>query len=109
MIRVLYRFKVAIDHEDAFVESWSKATEEFREEVPGAFGSQLFRSRKNSGEFVTLARWSSWEDWEAFRRGVSPARDAVTRMASVSELVSTETFDEVLDLLSQDAMMERRR
>lgn len=107
MIRVLYRFKVAINHEDAFVESWSRATEEFREEVPGAFGSQLFRSRENSGEFVSLARWSSWEEWEAFRRGVSPARDAVTRMASVSELVSTETLEEVKDLLSQDAVVQR--
>lgn len=107
MIRVLYRFKVTNNHADAFVESWSKSTEEFREEVQGAFGSQLFRSRENPGEFVALARWSSWEEWEAFRHSASPARDAVTKMLSVSELVSTETFEEVKDQLSQVAVAQR--
>jgi heme-degrading monooxygenase HmoA len=99
MIRVLYRFKVAEGQEEEFVKSWSEATEEFRREVPGALGSQLLRARDGSREFVALARWASWEQWEAFRRSASPARGAVLKMLSVSELVSTETFDVVKDLL----------
>ncbi len=73
----------------------------FREQVEGAHGSQLFRSREDHQEYRSLARWESWEDWQAFRKGLSPARLAVDEMASVSEIVSTEVFDEVEDLLAR--------
>lgn len=100
MIRVLYRFRVTEGEEEAFVRAWTEATQIFQKEVKGARGSQLFRSRDTYGEFMTLARWDSWEDWHAFRQSPSPARLAAEAMARISELVSTEVFEEVKDLLA---------
>lgn len=100
MIRAVYRWHVKAGEEDTFVKAWEQGTQAIRERIQGAQGSLLLHSYSESSEFVAIARWQSFEDWQAFSRDQTPDPEALQRMTAVSTLVSTEVFEEVQDLLT---------
>jgi hypothetical protein len=61
----------------------------------------LMRSRRDPFEFMALACWTSFEDWQAFAETVDipPDSEAFRAMAAVSEHLSTEILEEITDLL----------
>jgi heme-degrading monooxygenase HmoA len=99
MIRAIYRWRVKPGEEGRFVKAWSQGTDAIRERVKGARGSLLLRDRREPSESVAIARWDSFEDWQAFSSDQTPAPEAFHLLSSVSTLLSTEVFDEVHDLL----------
>src|SRR5215510_8352227 len=105
MLRVIYRWRVKAGEEDIFIRAWTQGTAAIRAQVTGAGGSLLMRSRRDPSEFMALACWTSYEDWQAFAEhvGTPPAPEAFRAMAAVSEHLSTELLEEVLDLLDCQA------
>src|SRR5262245_51164292 len=101
MLRVIYRWRVKAGEEDVFIRAWTQGTVAIRTLVKGAGGSLLMRSRCDPSEFMALACWTSYEDWQAFAAHTSapPAPEAFQAMAAVSEHLSTELLEEVADLL----------
>ena len=98
MIRVMYRWTVTPGQEHVFAQAWTQGTKIIRSTVKGARGSLLLQSRKNPCEFVAIARWSSVEDWRAFRRGGPPNLASFRTAAAVSQLQAIEPLREVRDL-----------
>ena len=98
MIRVMYRWKVNPGQEDVFAKAWTQGTKVIRATVKGARGSLLLQSRKNPCEFVAIARWTSVDDWRAFRRGEPPNLESFRIAAAVSQLQAVEPLSEVRDL-----------
>jgi heme-degrading monooxygenase HmoA len=98
MIRVMYRWKVHPGQEDVFAKAWTQGTKAIRATVKGARGSLLLQSRKDPCEFVAIARWSSVDDWRAFRRGEPPNLESFRAAAAVSQLQAVEPLSEVRDL-----------
>lgn len=102
MIRAIYRWQVQPGTEEAFVQAWMRGTQAIRAKVKGAQGSRLLRNRREPSQFVAVARWDSFEAWQAFSSDQAPDPEAFARMSAVSTLVSTEVFDEVQDLVFED-------
>jgi heme-degrading monooxygenase HmoA len=99
MIRVFYRWKVKQHGVDSFVKAWSQATREIRANVKGARGSILLRDHDDPSKFLAIARWNSFEEWQAFRQVRPPDRAAAQAMLAAGELLSAEPLDEVGDRL----------
>jgi heme-degrading monooxygenase HmoA len=95
MMRVVYRWKVRPGQESSFRATWEKATTEIRQKTRGARGSILLHSRHEPSQFVTIARWDSFEDWQAFWQGAPPPD--MQPMHALAELLSAEAFDEIQD------------
>jgi heme-degrading monooxygenase HmoA len=104
MIRVVYRFKVRAAQEEPFINAWARVTGKITETAKGAYGSQLFQSHDDRSEFIAVARWESIEDWRAFQKGERPDPEGGRKMRAAAELISTEVFDEVEDLLKYQAV-----
>jgi heme-degrading monooxygenase HmoA len=94
----MYRWTVNPGQEEVFAKAWAHGTKVIRATVKGARGSLLLQSRKNPCEFVAIARWTSVEDWRAFRRAEKPALDSFRAAAAVSRLQAVEPLREVRDL-----------
>ena len=103
MIRVIYRWEVQPGAEEAFVEAWTQGTEVIRGRVKGAYGSVLLRNRKKPSEFIAIARWESFADWQAFSDAKPPAPQAFQCVEEISTFVSTEVCDEIYDLAFEDS------
>ena len=95
MIRVIYHWRVRPGEEATFRGAWERATTNIRANTRGARGSFLLQSRQSPVEYVTVARWDSFEDWEAFWQGARPTE--MQSMHNLAELLSTQVFDEVQD------------
>jgi heme-degrading monooxygenase HmoA len=95
MIRVIYCWRVRPGEEASFRCAWERATTNIRANTHGARGSFLLQSRQGPAEYVTIARWDSFEDWEAFWQGARSAD--MQSMHILAELLSTQVFDEICD------------
>ena len=95
MIRVIYCWRVRPGEEASFRSAWERATTNIRANNRGARGSFLLQSRQSPVEYVTIARWDSFEEWRAFWQGARPAE--MQAMHSLAELLSTQVFDEIQD------------
>lgn len=98
-MRAVYRWRVTAGQEDAFAAAWASATRTIAASVKGARGSMLLRSRRDPSEFIATARWDSFGDWQAFMNGEPADPEAFRLMSSTGQMLSSETFDEVEDLL----------
>lgn len=95
MIRVIYRWKVEAGKEEQFRAAWKKATTTIRDQNPAARGSFFLQNHQDPTELLTVARWDSFEDWQAFWKGSPPAD--MQPMRQLAELVSSESFEEIED------------
>jgi heme-degrading monooxygenase HmoA len=107
MIRVFYRWKVKAAEEERFVKAWAQTTKTIRARVKGARGSLLLRNRANRSEFLALARWDSFDDWQAFQRGGSPDAESSQAMRAAGDLLSAEVFGEIHDYLDYSSWKTR--
>lgn len=103
MIRAIYRWEVQPGAEDAFVAAWTQGTEVIRGRVKGAHGSVLLRNRNKPSEFIAIARWESFADWQAFSDAKPPAPQAFQCVEEISTFVSAEVCDELYDLAFEDS------
>ena len=90
---MLYRWRVAPEHEAAFVARWREATVALRD-AHGALGSCL--SRDENGDFVAFARWPS----EAARDAAAAARAAAPPWDGIVHFEATKLWVEE-DLLTR--------
>ena len=95
VVRVIYRWRVQEGGEGSFRAAWEKATSGIRESTDGARGSVLLQSREDSAVFVTIARWDTIEQWQAFWN--NPSRTEMQEMHALAERLSAEAFDEIGD------------
>ena len=83
------------DGEEGFRAAWEKATTRIRESAEGARGSVLLQNHQDSTEFVTIARWDTIEQWQAFWN--DPSRTEMQDMHALAERLSADAFDELGD------------
>ena len=67
MILVCNRFKVTPGREDDFVEAF-KGREGLIDGMPGFLGLDVLRPLGDEGVFISMARWRSQADFEAWTR-----------------------------------------
>jgi Antibiotic biosynthesis monooxygenase len=63
MIRVMYRWTVAPEDHEHFVEVWREGTRRIQANCAGALGSLLIHRRREPNVFIGFARWESREAW----------------------------------------------
>ncbi|MEM8534691.1 MAG: antibiotic biosynthesis monooxygenase [Chloroflexota bacterium] len=95
MIRIIYKWRVQEADETKFRAAWAKATTAIREITHGARGSFLLHSHENPTEFVTVARWDTLENWQAFWK--DSTRMEMQTMHSLAERISVEVYEELED------------
>ncbi len=52
---------------------------------------------------MAIVCWESFEDWQAFRQGERIDPEGIEAMHAVGELLSMEVWDEVENLLKEEA------
>jgi heme-degrading monooxygenase HmoA len=95
VVRVIYRWRVPAENEEAFRSAWSRATQGIRESVAGARGSLLLRCASEPSELLTIARWDSVAHWRVFWGAETPAEMAF--MHELGERLSVELYEEIED------------
>lgn len=98
MIQVIYRWRVKVGHEDAFIRAWTQGTRAIRANFKGSYGSVLLQSRRHPDEFLGIATWESLEDCAAFWRSEHPDPEAYRVVSETGTFVSREVCDEIQDL-----------
>lgn len=63
--------------------------------MPGALGSFMVRSASDPEKVLTIAKWQSKSQWEAFFKKADP--EQMQTMRTLAERVSVEAFDEIAD------------
>jgi len=95
MFIVVYEWHVPHESMKEFHAAWRSATESIHGSVDGALGSFMLRSHDVSEKTVTVAKWRTRKDWEAFWAGGNPQQ--MQEMRRFGERVSVESFDLVED------------
>ena len=96
MIRVIYQWQVPPENLSAFQQAWKQTTTSIHETVSGARGSFLLQDHADPGKILTIARWDSREDWQAFYEAENPPQ--MLRMRELGERVSVTSYDEFEDV-----------
>jgi len=99
VIHAVYRWRVEPGKEHQFTQAWVEGTRAIRAQVKGAGGSLLLRQRDDPTTFMAVAKWQSFEDWQAFSGDDSPAPEAFGQVADISTLIAIEVFEEIRDLV----------
>ncbi len=95
MIRVIYEWQVKAEDISAFHEAWTQTTTRVHQSVKGARGSFLVQEVGNSGKILTIARWDSLEDWQAFWKSENPQE--MLKMRDLGTRISVTAYDEFAD------------
>lgn len=95
VFRVIYRWEVEPQNFDKFVDVWRTTTNRIHASVPGALGSFMLRGHEKTTEVLTIAKWASFEDWEAFWGNANPAE--MEDMRALGTRISVESYSEVED------------
>jgi len=95
MIRVFYEWSVKPEHIDAFRAAWQDTTCRIHDSVEGARGSFLLEDVERPGRILTIARWDSLAQWQAFWQGADPA--AMSPMRRLGTRLSVKAFEEFAD------------
>ncbi|SBS28448.1 Antibiotic biosynthesis monooxygenase [Marinomonas aquimarina] len=99
MIRVIYEWQVKRENLQEFSEAWEQTTVLVREMYQGAFGSTLLQDGLKVDHLLTIARWSSEEDWRNFWSSDNPPE--VTKMSKLGNLVSIKIYEELGNHISK--------
>jgi heme-degrading monooxygenase HmoA len=88
MIAILYKWRIKLEKEQQFIESWSEVTK-FLLENRGSLGSRLHRG--NDGFFHGYAQWKSDEERQNAFKNSSEISDSINKMRDSID----ESFDEI--------------
>jgi heme-degrading monooxygenase HmoA len=95
---VIYRWKLKVGSEPAFILAWAAATRATREKR-GGLGSRLHQAE--DGTWVAYAQWPTREDWERSRMTTPADPEATEKMKeAIEESLSPILLEPVEDLLS---------
>ncbi len=101
MFTVIYRWRVKVDMEPAFIRAWHNRTEKIYA-MRGSYGSRLHR--EPDGTFCAIALWPSREAWEATEPPLpDDEADEATFRDAVAEWLPTLTMEGVDDLWRRPA------
>lgn len=95
MARIVYRWRVAHEHFEAFRENWRAATNHIHDTVAGARGSFMMRSAEDEEVVITVAKWDSLASWRAFWGDQDP--EQMQAMRALGERLSVEAFEDIED------------
>ena len=96
MLRVVYEWRVEEANIPAFRAAWKRATTRIHESVAGARGSFLVQKHGDPGSILTIARWDSYEEWQAFWRSADPA--PMREMRALGERITVTPYEEFDDV-----------
>lgn len=106
MIAVIYRWRVAPEHEEDFKRRWHEITEDVMKHYGGG-GSRLHKTE--DGDWVAYARWSRKEDRDKAFEQVSKKREGRTPQGEgKAELIEEVWMEIVDDLLIPEADLPDR-
>lgn len=63
--------------------------------VKGARGSLLLQTAGAPGRILTIARWSSYQDWKAFWKNANP--QGIEDIRQLGERINVTAYDEFAD------------
>ncbi|GAB2646278.1 antibiotic biosynthesis monooxygenase family protein [Vibrio panuliri] len=95
MFRVIYEWRVSLERKDEFQKIWSSVTDDIHQSVEGALGSFMLQSSDVPEKVLTVAKWRSKTDWQAFWGNSNPEK--MQQMREIAERVAVETYDEIED------------
>ncbi len=95
MVRVIYEWQVNAENISAFREAWKQTTTMIHKSVRGARGSFLVQEVDKPGKILTIARWDSLADWQAFWESENPRE--MSRMRELGRRISVTAYDEFAD------------
>jgi len=95
MIRIIYSWQVETKNLEKFKEVWKLTTNKIHENVVGAKGSFMITEHKNPNKILTIARWDTLKDWEAFWGAKNPKE--MSGMHELGKRISVEIYDEFDD------------
>jgi heme-degrading monooxygenase HmoA len=95
MIRVVYTWRVSEVNAAQFRAIWARTTNAIHNATPGARGSMLLQSQQDPTTFVTIARWDTFEAWQAFWEGT--AHTDMQEMHALAERIAAEAYEEIED------------
>lgn len=90
MIRIVYRWNVPPENQEAFIAAWNKTTVAIRETINGAKGSELLVGQDDSNLILTIANWDELEQWRDFMK--SEHKKTMSAMHSLGKFLSNEPF-----------------
>lgn len=99
MIRVIYEWHVRRENLQEFCEAWEQTTVLVREMYQGAFGSTLLQDETKVDHLLTIARWSSNDDWRNFWTSENPPE--ILKMRQLGDLVSVKAYEELGNHISK--------
>ncbi len=82
MYTILWEFRVPPDRRDAYETAYGPDgpwAQLFRRAAAGFLGVELLRCTEQAGRYVTIDRWRSRADFEAFKRDFGTAYAALDR------------------------------
>ena len=93
----IYRFRLRVGSEGAFIQGWSRMTEAIREHR-GGLGSRLHID--DDGWYIAYAQWPDRETWEYAREQPDADSDAARIMTdAIEERLPPILMDAKIDLL----------
>jgi heme-degrading monooxygenase HmoA len=96
MFTVIYRWRIKVEMEAAFLVAWHNRTEKIYA-VRGSYGSRLHRER--DGTLCAVALWPTKEAWEATEPALpDDSADDATFKDAVEEWLPTLTMEAIDDL-----------
>lgn len=95
MVRIIYKWRVIPANLNKFKEVWRKATSGIHKSVSGARGSVFLQDESDPSSILTIARWDSVEDWQAFWGDSDPQQ--MQTMRSLGERLSVKVYEEFED------------
>lgn len=92
MFVIIWRYEVAELNRDRFEAVYGSdgAWADLFKKAEGYLGTELLRSDTTSGEYMTIDRWQSRNDFEAFKRRFDAAYRALD--ADCESLTESETY-----------------
>ncbi len=95
MFHVVYKWFVPSKNKSAFLKSWEQTTNHIHETVDGALGSFCIEAVDDTNTLMTIARWHSREQWEAF---IGTAKTGPMRkMHTFAKQISVDGYYELGD------------
>lgn len=95
MFHVIYKWSVPSESKDAFLESWQQTTNHIHETVEGALGSFCIEAADDPQIILTIAKWQTREQWEAF---IDTAKTGpMKNMHRLAQRISAEGFYQLGD------------
>lgn len=95
MFHVIYKWSVPSENKNVFLKNWEQTTNHIHKTVEGALGSYCIESADDPNIILTIAKWHTQEQWEAF---IGTAKTGPMKsMHDLADRISAEGYHELGD------------